>query len=111
MQDEANSHSSSDEFLAQVKAVAQAEAQASERLARTQKEASHIHAEAQAQALEIINKAAERAVEEKNRIIAQGRKSADAKLKKKLEEAQKISENLSSRRLSESAIRMICERI
>ncbi len=111
MESEANSHSHSDEFLAQVKAVANAEAQAAERMARTQKESSHIHAEAQAQAVEITTKMAEKAVDEKNRIISAGRKSADAKLHKRLEEAQVRADELASRRLSESAIRMLCERI
>lgn len=105
------SHSSAPEFLAEVHAVAQAESQAAERLTRTQAECQQIHAEAQAQAVEITTKASERAVEEKNRIISAGRKQADAKLKKRIEQAGKLASNLAARRLSDSAVREICERI
>lgn len=102
---------SAPEFLAEVHAVARAEQLAAERLSRAQAECQQIHTEAQAQAVEITTKASERAVEEKNRIIAAGRSQTDAKLKKRMEQAGKLAANLASRRLSDSAIREICERI
>ena len=111
METKQTSHLSAPEFLAEVHAVAQAEQAASERLARTQTECQQIHSEAQAQAVEITTKASERAVEEKNRIISAQRRQTDAKLKKRMEQAGKLANNLTTRRLSDSAIREICERI
>ena len=105
------SHSSAPEFLAEVHAVTKAEQAAAERLVRAQAECQQIHAEAQAQAVDITTKASERAVEEKNRIISAARKQADAKMKKRMEQAEKMAANLATRRLSDSAIREICERI
>ncbi len=102
---------SAPEFLAEVHAVAQAEHRAAERLARAQAECQQIHAEAQAQAVDITTKASERAVDEKNRIIAAARRQNDAKLKKRVGQAGKLANNMAARRLSDSAVREICERI
>ncbi len=111
METKQTSHSSAPDFLAEVHAVAKAEQLAAERITRAQAECQQIHAEAQAQAVEITAKASERAVEEKNKIISARRRETDAKLKKRMEQADKLASNLASRRLSDSAIREICERI
>ena len=50
-------------------------------------------------------------MDEKNRIIAAARRQNDAKLKKRVGQAGKLANNMAARRLSDSAVREICERI
>ena len=109
---ESHSHpSSSDEFLREVEAVSAAEAAASKKLQDANAEAAKIKAQAQAQAVEIATRAAEKGVEAKNKIILSRRHQTEMKIGQLLNKAGQKSEDYSSRRLSEAAVKDICDSI
>jgi len=109
---ESQSHqASSDDFLREIEAVSAAEARSAKKMQEANAEAAKIKAKAQAQAVEISTGAAEKAVEEKNKIIFSRRHQTEIKIGQLLNKAGQKSEDYSSRRLSESAVKDICDSI
>ena len=103
--------SSSDDFLREVEAVSSAEERASKKVQDAKAEAEKIKAKAQGQAVEVSTNASEKAVAEKNKIILARRHAAEVKIGQLLNRAGQKSEDYSSRRLPESAVKDICETI
>ena len=94
---------SSEQFLREVHAVSQAEANAQKKIALAQEEAQKIRADAQAKAVEMAAKANSDSVEVKNRAIAKMRKKSEEQTEIILKNGQKKAAQLASRRLSEQA--------
>lgn len=104
-------HQPSESFLKEVQTVAAAEAQAAKLLADAQARAAQIRAEAQAQAASVAASFGDKAVGEKDKIVAAHRAAADAQVKRILARGAEQARQLAARQLSDAAAGDIAESV
>ncbi|MFA5108253.1 MAG: hypothetical protein WC492_01830 [Candidatus Micrarchaeia archaeon] len=102
---------SSESFLKEVNAVAQAEKKASKLVEDAHINASKIIDKANSESVSIRAHASKQAVNEKNKIISKAREATDKRVKQILDEAQVNAQKLSSKRLAPQVAREIADSI
>lgn len=102
-------HQPSESFVKEVLAVSEAEARAKKRVEEAQSAAAALQSESQAKAVEVAAAAGDRAVAEKNAIIASARKGADEQIRRLTDRANARARELASRRLTEAAAQDIAD--
>lgn len=110
----AHSHSSAhgdEEFLSQVRALKDAEGSAALRVEEGKKQAAEIEASAREQAVEILSKAQQKGVEAKNEIMAKQRDSTDSEIHSIMDAARKKAATIKAKRLNDSEIAAITQKI
>ncbi len=104
-------HQPSESFLKEVRAVAQAEEQARDKIAQAEEKAAQIKADAQAQAVKLSAQFADKAVAEKNKVIGAHRAQAEAEVRKILARGAERARSLAGRKLSDAAAAEIADSI
>ena len=99
-----DSHSGTEDFMAQLSLVKNAEEKASAAMAQAKAEAARIEAAAREKAVETSAKSSEKAVAAKNEVLARKREQTDARIQEMLKDAKKQAEKIRGKKLSEKSI-------
>ena len=89
-------------FVHEVELLRQAENEGASIIEKAKLDSEHIAAEGREKSVEILAKAAEKAVEEKNGVLARGRSKIEADRKKILAAAQKEASKITQKSISRS---------
>ena len=99
------------EFLSQVRLLRDAEKSAAQRVDEAKKQSTQIEASARESGVEITGKAQQKAVDAKNEILARQRQSTESEISALLGTARKQAAAIRAKRLSDSDISGLLQKI